>query len=66
MAHGQVIGQSTRDGGEPATEPVRIKNVIATVLHTLFDVTELRLAPGAPREVATTMTGWDPIPGLHG
>jgi uncharacterized protein (DUF1501 family) len=63
---GKVIGQSTRDGGEPATEPVRIKNLIATVLHTLFDISELRLAPGAPREVATTMTGWDPIAGLHG
>jgi hypothetical protein len=63
---GKVIGQSTRDAGEPATEPVRIKNVIATVLHTLFDVSELRLVPGAPREVATTMTGWEPIAGLHG
>jgi hypothetical protein len=63
---GKVIGQSTKDAGEPATEPVRIKNLIATVLHTLFDVPELRFVPGAPREVATTMTGWDPIPGLHG
>jgi uncharacterized protein (DUF1501 family) len=63
---GKVIGQSTKDAGEPATEPVRIKNLIATVLHTLFDVSELRLVPGAPREVATIMTGYDPIPGLHG
>ncbi len=63
---GKVIGQSTKDAGDAATEPVRIKNLIATVLHTLFDVSELRLVPGAPREVATTMTSWDPIPGLHG
>jgi uncharacterized protein (DUF1501 family) len=63
---GRVVGQSSRDGGEPATEPVRIQNLLATVLHTLFDVGELRLAPGAPREVAQTMTAWEPIPGLLG
>jgi uncharacterized protein (DUF1501 family) len=63
---GQVIGQSTRDAGEPQTEPMRIKNLLSTILHTLFDVGELRLAPGVPREVATTMTAWDPIPGLLG
>ena len=61
---GRVVGQSSRDGGEPATEPVRIPNLLATILHTLFDVGELRLVPGAPREVAQTMTAWEPIPGL--
>jgi hypothetical protein len=61
---GQVIGQSNKDAGEPATEPVRIQNLIATILHTLFNVGELRIVPGAPREVAQTMTGWEPIPGV--
>jgi hypothetical protein len=61
---GQVIGQSNRDAGQPQSDPVRIKNLVATVLHTLFDVGELRLVPGLPREVAQTMTGWEPIPGL--
>ena len=61
---GQVIGRSSRDAGEPTSEPVRIKNVVGTVLHTLFDVGALRLVPGAPREIAQTMTGYDPIPGL--
>ncbi len=61
---GQVIGQSNRHAAEPQTEPVRIPNLIATILHTLFDVGELRLVPGAPREIAQTMTGWEPIPGL--
>ena len=60
----QVIGQSNKDAGEPATEPVRIKNLVATILHTLFDVGELRIVPGAPREVAQTMTSWQPIPGV--
>ncbi len=63
---GQVIGRSDRNAGAPATNPVRIPNLIATILHTLFDVGELRLVPGLPRELAQTMTGWEPIPGLLG
>jgi hypothetical protein len=61
---GQVIGRSSRDAGEPASNPVRIQNLVATILHTLFDVGELRIIPGLPREIAQTMTGWEPIPGL--
>jgi uncharacterized protein (DUF1501 family) len=61
---GQVIGQSNRNAGEPQSEPIRIRHLIATILHTLFDVGELRLVPGAPREIAQTMTGWEPIPGV--
>jgi uncharacterized protein (DUF1501 family) len=64
LRRGQVIGQSNREAGEPQSDPVRIPNLIATILHTLFDVGELRLVPGVPREVAQTMTGWEPIPGL--
>ncbi len=63
---GQVIGRSSRNGGEPASTPIRIPNLIATILHTLFNVGELRLVPGLPREIAQTMTGWEPIPGLMG
>jgi len=61
---GQVIGQSNRDAGEPNSNPVHIRNLVATVLHTLFDVGQLRLVPGMPREIAQTMTGWEPIGGL--
>lgn len=61
---GQVIGQSARDAGEPATEPVRIQNLIATILHTLFDVGELRIVSGVPREIGGVMTGWEVIPGM--
>jgi hypothetical protein len=63
---GQVIGQSDRNAGEPATEPVRIKNVIGTILDTVFDVGELRIIPGMPREIAQTMAGYEPIPNLNG
>jgi uncharacterized protein (DUF1501 family) len=62
---GQVIGQSNRDGGEPSSDPVRIRNLLATILHTVFDVGELRLVSGMPRDIAQTMTAWDPIAGLH-
>jgi len=58
---GRVVGQSDRDGARPVSEPIRIKNVIGTVLHTLFDVGALRLVSGAPREIAQTMTGYEPI-----
>jgi hypothetical protein len=61
---GKVIGASDRQAGSPASEPVRIKNLLATILHTLFDVGALRIVAGAPREVAQTMAGWEPIAGL--
>jgi hypothetical protein len=63
---GQVIGQSDRVGGSPSSTPIRIQNLIATILHTVFDVGQLRIVPGMPREITTTMTGWEPIAGLHG
>jgi uncharacterized protein (DUF1501 family) len=61
---GQVIGQSNRDGGSPSSTPVRIPNVVATVLNTLLDMGQVRVTASAPREVTQTMAGWEPIPGL--
>jgi Protein of unknown function (DUF1501) len=61
---GRVIGQSTRDVAEPQTEPVSIKNLIATILHTLVDVGDVRIQRGLPRDISQTMTSWDPIPGI--
>jgi hypothetical protein len=61
---GQVIGQSASGAGEPATEPVRIKNLIATILATLFDTGKLRVVRGVAREIQQ-MLEWDPIPNLH-
>jgi uncharacterized protein (DUF1501 family) len=42
---GRVIGQSTRDGGEPATENYTPAHLVSTILHTVFDVGQLRLMP---------------------
>ncbi len=61
---GQVIGRSTSNGGDAATTPVRIQNVISTILNQVFEMGEVRLIPGLPREIAQTMTGWEPIDGL--
>ncbi|MGV2341270.1 MAG UNVERIFIED_CONTAM: DUF1501 domain-containing protein [Planctomycetaceae bacterium] len=45
---GRVTGESSRDAGEPASAACGIPNLIATILHTLFDVGQLRLEPGIP------------------
>jgi hypothetical protein len=60
---GQVIGESSRDAAEPRADPVGIRNVIATIAHTLFDVGTLRVTRGVARDVLRT-TEWDPIPRL--
>jgi uncharacterized protein (DUF1501 family) len=60
---GRVVGASSRNGGEPAAEPVRVRNLIGTVMHTLFDVGRLRLVRGMPREVLQ-MAEYEPIKGL--
>ncbi len=60
---GQVIGQSTRDAAEPSSEPIRIKNLVATMLQRLIDPTELRLNPSIPREVLAAASA-EPIRGL--
>jgi hypothetical protein len=60
---GQVIGQSDRSAGAPNSDPVRIRHLVATVLHTLLDMGQVRVVPGAPREIASEMAGWDVIPG---
>ncbi len=61
---GQVIGRSNASAGDPASSPIRIQNVIATILHSMMEMGEVRLIPGLPREIAQTMTGWEAIDGL--
>lgn len=42
---GQVIGRSTRDGGEPSGDAYGPSHLVATVLHKLLDPPQLRLVP---------------------
>jgi hypothetical protein len=58
---GQVIGRSTANAGEPAADPVTMRHLIGTILHTLFDVAELRLRPDATGAVAKLITESEPI-----
>jgi uncharacterized protein (DUF1501 family) len=48
---GQVIGQSDGQASRPTTEPYEPKHLLGTIVHTLFDVGQLRLEQGVPREL---------------
>ena len=61
---GKVIGQSSRDGGEPADSPVRIPDLMATVMHTLLDIGQVRLMDGLPTHLVEAVTRGEPIKGL--
>ncbi|HEV3387045.1 MAG TPA: DUF1501 domain-containing protein [Gemmata sp.] len=62
---GQVIGQSSSNGGDPSSEPVRIQNLIGTIMNTHFDTGKLRITRGVSRELLQ-MADYAPIRGLHG
>ncbi|MDB6003479.1 MAG: hypothetical protein JWR15_466 [Prosthecobacter sp.] len=64
LKRGQVIGQSSRNGGEPASEPVTIPDLIATIMHTLVDLGEARVTDGLPPGLLNALTRGEPIRGL--
>jgi len=59
---GQVIGRSNREGGEPATTPFNPRHLVSTILHSLFDVGKLRVAPSLAQ--VARLAEHPPIPGL--
>jgi hypothetical protein len=58
---GQVIGQSDKNASEPDTEPITPRNLIGTIMHTLFDVGQLRLQSSVPGDLARLIGGYEPI-----
>lgn len=59
---GKVIGQSNKDGGEPIGDNQNTTNLVSTILHTVFDVGNLRLLPSyAPLARLAEVA---PIPGV--
>jgi uncharacterized protein (DUF1501 family) len=58
---GQVIGQSDRQAGSPASDRYTPQHLLATVMQVLFDTAEVRLAPGLPRDVERAVTSGTPI-----
>lgn len=57
---GHVLGQSTRDAGQPLSEPIRIPNLVSTVLGTLLDTGRLRLKSGIPTDIVQALSA-EPI-----
>ena len=58
---GQTIGRSDRTGSQPVSDPISSSQVLASVMHTLFDVGQLRVTPGLPNDVAQVVTSGEPI-----
>jgi hypothetical protein len=61
---GQAIGQSSPKLDVPASQPIGLDNLLATVMHALFDVGQLRLQTNIPRDIAGVLERAEPIPGL--
>ena len=61
---GQVIGQSNRTASVPASDPITTRHLLATVMHYMFDIAELRLSPSVPADLLRTLTTGEPIPQL--
>jgi uncharacterized protein (DUF1501 family) len=57
---GRVLGRSTRDGGEPATDSRTPKHLISSLLRLVFDHGQLRLIPGLNQ--ISRLAEHDPIP----
>ncbi len=49
---GQVIGESNDKAEVPATEPIGPADLMATVMHSLFDVGRMRLDSSVPRNIS--------------
>lgn len=64
LPKGHVIGQSTRNGGEPLSDRVTIKNLLGTVLQTLLNTAEVRITRGVPSEIDRLLADAEPIAGL--
>lgn len=51
LRHGQVVGQSDKRGGRPASQPIRIDDLHATIMHAMFNVGAMRLDSSLPKQV---------------
>jgi uncharacterized protein (DUF1501 family) len=58
---GKVIGRSDANATQPATERYSPPNMLATIMHTLFDVGRLRLNQAVPRDILDVIGDGTPI-----
>ncbi|MSU19894.1 MAG: DUF1501 domain-containing protein [Pedosphaera sp.] len=61
---GQVIGRSSRNADEPASDPITPQHLMATIMHTLFDIGKLRVQRGLPNDLLAFVEQTQPIAGL--
>ena len=61
---GQVIGQSDKQAGAPATEKYTPDNLLATVMRTILDVGQVRVARDVPKNVVDVLGAGKLIAGL--
>ena len=60
---GKTIGESDKQGGEPATKAYDPSHLISTILRVMIDPAKLRLDPSVPEEVNRLISS-PPIDGL--
>lgn len=58
---GQVVGQSDRQAGTPATDRYTPRHLLGTVMETMINVAEVRLQSDLPRDVVNASTAGDLI-----
>jgi len=58
---GQTVGRSDRQNGRPEGEEYTTSNLMGTVMHTLFDVGQLRVARSAPTDLRKLIDESKPI-----
>ncbi len=58
---GGVVGESTRYAEEPRTEPVTMHQMLSTILDRVFDLGELRVQGGIPKQLKDILDRADPI-----
>jgi len=61
---GQVIGASDKRAAVPSGQKVTTTQLLATVMHTLIDIPQLRLRTDIPNDIARSLTSATPIPQL--
>ena len=66
ITDGQVVGASTRDGGESIGNPQNPDDLLATISHQLFNYAEARLIPDLPNDLKRALARLEPMPGVLG
>ena len=61
---GQVVGHSDRTGSRPASQPISSSQVMATIMHSLFDIGQLRVQADLPKDLEQIVVNQQPIPEL--